>query len=385
MAELFRNTYANIDLAAVKHNYLLLESLGGENKFICPMIKSFAYGHGDINIAKTLEEAGALCLGVALVEEALRLRKNNIKKAEILVFGMLRAEAIKYYLDFKLTPVISSIYEYELLKSKLSKGQKLPIHLKFNTGMNRRGLSVTSAKEVARELAYSTQFELKGICTHFSDAEDAHSEKGRTAEQLNVFSKVEKIFGKEQSYHALNSAAILASELNPGLKRWGSRPGIALYGSKPVLLGTDPRQEQVLSKINFKPVMSLQSEVISYNHVKKSERVSYGGRWTAMTDSIIGVVPIGYADGYHRLLSNKGFMLFRQQKVPVVGTVCMDYVLVDLTLVLGGQVGEIGEKIILFGQQGKVKITVDEVAESAQTISYEILVGLGRRVPRRYI
>lgn len=368
MSNRIRSTHADIKLSNLSHNYKILKSHLQSGQFICPMVKANAYGHGDIEVSKTLADLGADYLGVALVEEGIRLREAGLS-TPILVFGLLDSVGCEAAVKFNLTPVLSQWDQIKSLENFVSINERFPVHIKFNTGMHRLGFAAEEARALKDFFLEDHHFFLQGICTHLLNSEDTGVEGGRTEEQLRLFQEIQKHFPKT-AHHLMNSAAILA-DLD---KKGGARPGISLYGALPAL------QKKI--KCDLLPVMQVKSTVELVQKVKKGKTVSYGGEWKAPKDSIIGIVPIGYADGYRRALSNKGEMICKGQRVPVRGIVCMDYTLIDLTEVQGEV--SVGEEVVVFGQQKNEIIKVEEVAKLAGTISYEILTGVSARVPRLY-
>lgn len=385
--EILRHTFAEIHLDHIRHNIRVLKELVPDSSFFCPMVKSNGYGHGDREIVQALMEEGVQHVGVALVEEGVRLRKYGFDQLDILVFGVTGKDGEQAICKNDLTPVISSFHqlqEFNSLAKSLNK--KLDIHLKFNTGMYRLGFEMDEVDAVVKELDSCNQLRLAGVCSHLSDGEDIVDAKGRSAAQIEKFQSLkEKFSDLTDCFHLLNSSGFLGGAAKgPEVLSLGVRPGIAIYGVDPVS-PVDLREGWSQLSVELKPGMVLKSEVVKYHHVPKGSRVSYGGKWQAEKDSVIGVVPIGYADGYSRAFSNKGLMLFRGHRVPVVGTVCMDYVMIDLTGVLGDKLGSVGEEVVLFGSQEGAELTVSEVAKIAETIPYELLTCIGRRVPRQYI
>ncbi len=379
---MIRKTYAEISIENLKHNFTLLKSLNTKDAFMCPMIKSSAYGHGDVEVAKALVDEGAKSLGVALVEEGVRLKESGIINEQILVYGPFGHEAIETVKEHDLIPVVSML---DQLDSLCSSGENFLIHLKLNTGMNRLGFSESELGSVAKLLHANPQIKVQGICSHLAQAEDFLVAGSSANVQLNNLKKMlSQLPVPAKFIHLFNSAGLLANSIAPQAS-WGGRPGISLYGVKPKLDGLGADQVIQWNQCNLKPVMTLKSEIIAYNSIKKGEKVSYGGTWVAQRNSHIGVIPIGYADGYHRTLSNSGSVMYRGKKLPVVGTVCMDYTMVDLTDVLRQSPdGEVKE-VILFGEDSFGELPVEDLAKQAGTISYEFLAGLGKRVPRKYI
>jgi alanine racemase len=383
-----RQSFAEINLAHLKHNTDLMYQIAGTPKFFCPMVKANAYGHGDIQVANFLQLPYVSHLGVGLVEEAIRLRENKIK-TPILSFGMFDPGSCESIIVNDITPVISDLPELEYLNSELSQysNRSLKIHLKFNTGMNRLGADVADADAILKFLRSHPQFHLEGICTHLLNGEDAGASDGDSALQLQKFFDVDEKFRElPHLIHAFNSSAAAnihlrkenKKKLSPDrLSELGSRPGISIYG------GQVSTQER--GSLDLRPVMSLKSKIALLHKVTKGEVVSYGGRWRADKDTLIGVVPIGYADGYYRNLSNSGEVLCHGENLPVIGTVCMDYFMIDLTKIASRKKIQKGDEVILFGKQGDNQILASDLAQKVGTISYEVLARISGRVPRVYV
>lgn len=372
-----RPTVAEINLSNIRDNIRSLKKIHAGRDFFCPMIKDNAYGHGDVEVAEVLLNEGVNTIGVVTVEEALRLRQK-FKKPSILIFGYFNDEAIKESFANDLTPVIGSESSLELLP----RDKKIKIHLKFDTGMARLGFPVEEAKKVLEFINANKNIEVEGICTHFANGDDAYSPDGFTFQQMKKFSEVEKLFeGKFKYSHALNSAALVAEF--PGTESYhqnknflGARPGIAVYGYPPKI------QDH---PADLKPAMSLHTTIIQTRTIKKGGTVSYGGIWKAQRDSLIATLCIGYGDGYPRNFSNNASMLFRGRRVPVIGRVCMDYVMIDLTDFKNESPIQIGERVTVWGYQGKHILSAEELAQNMKTISYELITRVGPRVPRVYV
>jgi alanine racemase len=377
----FRSTRAVIHLDHLAHNVSeLRRSLGSPSIFFCPMVKANGYGHGDVEIAKKLVAEGVEHLGVGLIEEGILLREMGVK-GDLIFFGTFDESGAKAVVEYSLTPVLSTWDQLKALESTVR--TIYPVHVKFDTGMHRLGFSMNDVAKLSQYFQASNKLQLKGILTHLHTGEDADNIDGTSFEQLRKFQQVERTFQYLKPVsHTLNSAGMLnflkhqGRTLPHGISTGqGVRPGLAIYGLAPV--ETD---------LKLKPVMSLRSETVKYHLIKAGDGVSYNHTWKASQDSVIAVVPMGYADGYHRLLSNRGEVLFRGQRAPVVGNVCMDYFMINITPILKSQ--EVveslkPESVTLFGsdETGK-ELSAFEVAKKAQTISWEILTSVGERVPR---
>jgi len=369
-----RNSYAEIDLGALERNFLNLKGLL-KNCSMVPMIKADAYGHGDVQVARVCERLGARFLGVALVEEGIRLRLAGVQ-TPILVFCQFDSMGAEAIVKYRLTPVLSVLDQIKKLKSVLHETASYPVHVKFNTGMQRLGFEPEEASRVATEFQKEAYLKLEGVCTHFAAAED---DGDMTKDQLKIFNQVmsdiRKINQNSMLFHYLNSAGLL-SGLQPQLDL--ARPGISLYGALPKLKKDSP--------VLLQPVMSVKSFIGFIHRVRKGARVSYGGTFQASKDSVIAVVPMGYADGLPRVLSNKGTVLVRGTSCPIVGIVCMDYFMIDVTELADQNHGPlVGDEVVIIGQQNDKIILADHLAKIANTVSYEILTGMQARLPRIYI
>ena len=396
-----RRTYAEVNLNHLAKNFSVVRDLLPPGSFICPMVKANAYGHGDIEISRALRSAGALQLGVGLIEEGRHLRLSG-DTGDLLLMGTFDAESAPSVLEHNLIPVLSDWSQLEALHLArallLAKSPREPraatrVHITFNTGMNRLGFDVDQARRLADFLRTHLDFKLEGVATHLLRGDDAGIPGGESESQLAAFADaVSHLQEFQPVLHALNSSATLSlwhrvaenSPLGRG-GQWplGSRPGLAIYGVKP------STEENVSTSLQ--PVISLKSSLVRVHRVATGGRVSYGPTWRAARPSTIGVVPMGYGDGYFRLLSNRGSVLCRGEKVKIAGNVCMDYFMIDLTD-LEDKTGPVlaGEPVVLLGEQMNPsgiaqRITAQDLADLIGTIPYEILTNINERVPRIYL
>lgn len=395
-----RPTVAVIDLAKIAENFRLLKSAVSPNAFVCPMVKANAYGHGDAAVAMKLRDVGAKHLGVALIEEGLGLRSGG-DHGSILQFGFFDSFGAEAMIQNKITPMISSLEALDTwihaVKSEEKAGRvqtPVAVHLKVNTGMNRLGVALDGVGAVAKKLAASRSLvRLEGLATHLSDGDDFVVEGGHSENQLERFRKAEREVREaglsDFKCHLANSSATRAlKQIGAGDSRYedlGSRPGIALYG-------VEPDAEKVAA-VGVQPALRWLSRLMHIQDVRQGEGVSYGGRWVAPRNSRVGVIPCGYADGYRRAFNSRGKaeVIVGGRRVPVVGTVCMDYFMCDLTDVQNPQIGDIVTLIGSVdlprenGQNQSLSVTAVELAGLADTISYEVFTGLSERVPRLYV
>lgn len=383
--EMFRRTFAEVNLDHLAHNFFEIKKLGGDNRFICPMVKANAYGHGDIVVAKHLDQLGASHLGVCLIEEGLMLRNEGLK-SKILVFRGFDKQGAQKIFDAQMTPIVSTWDQITALEGVAD--EPIKVHLKFNTGMNRLGFSVHEAEKLRTYFKTSKKLKLKAVLSHFYLGEDAMDSKGHSAAQAQMMLDVYSFFKSEDVWvHLLNSGGI-ASLAEPVVKNnpehylnktnWGFRPGLMLYGYSP---------SEQLKSLNLKPVMTFKSVVNNIRQMNAGESVSYGATWKASAASTIAVVPLGYADGVHRLLSNRGKMLFAGHEVPIIGRICMDFLMLDVTTVVkNSNIKKFNEEeVIMFGydQSGNF-LGADVAAKAAESITWEVLTSVGERVPRHY-
>ncbi|MGQ0810970.1 MAG: alanine racemase [Nitrospiraceae bacterium] len=371
-ANSFASIIATIDLQALTHNVAELRRHLSQACGILAVVKANAYGHGDVEITRTLHRLGISRFGVATLDEGLALRAAGIK-APILVMGALFPEQIPDLVAHHLIPVIYDEDIARRLGEHLrSNSSPYPVHIKVDTGMGRLGLSPEGALSLITSSLFKSRFRPEGLMTHLADADG--DDAAFTERQLDRFRSV--VTQAEQNgislplVHAANSAAILRY---PASHFSLVRPGIMLYGYH-----TLPARGSLPA---LRPVLTLSATVAQVRTIRKGDSISYNRTFTAARESRIAILPVGYADGYSRSLSNRGAVLIAGQRAPIVGKVCMDMTMVDVTHVT--QV-KAGDQVVLIGQQGGERITADEVAEWLGTISYEVLCGIGPRVARVY-
>lgn len=372
--EYYRRVYTEINLDAIKHNIIEIQKLLKGKSKVMPIIKADGYGHGAVPIAKFLQEEDIDKFGVATIEEAVALRKNNIHKP-LLVLGYTPNNQV---IDLVKYDLIQTVFKYSMAEaiSKMAKecNKNVKIHLKIDTGMGRIGfLPNKESIELIKNIYNLPNIEIEGIFTHFSKADEV--DKTYTKHQLSVFNKfvrdLEEVGVCIPIKHAANSAGIIdVEEAHFDLVRLG----IATYGLYP----SDDVNKRIIS---LKPALSLISHIIYIKEVEKGTYISYGGTYKTKDRAKIATIPVGYGDGYDRGLSSKGRVLIRGQYAPIVGRVCMDQFMVDVTNIKG--VAD-DDEVVLIGKQGEKNITVDEIASLIGTINYEVVCQLGKRIPRVY-
>lgn len=357
---------ALINLSTLTHNIAVIRSYLQPTTNLLVAIKANAYGHGAARVGQHLESLGVNWFGVATAGEALELRKSV--NANILIFSPVYKN-ITELVDYDIALTVADENSLDVIK-QADVEKKVRVHLKVDTGMGRLGLTWKEAAELAKQIVNTKNVELEGTWTHFAASDD--EDKSFTSEQLENFQNFLDTIKREdiepKLIHTANSAATLAF---PQAHFDLVRPGIAVYGyhSSPVTQKLEPR---------LTPVMTLTAPITFIKKVKSGTPISYSSMWKASKDTTIATVRIGYADGYPRLLTNKGEVWLQNQLRPVAGRVCMDQIMVDVSdLVIS-----IGERVTLFGPEG---IDAETLGNRYGTISYDVLTGISPRVERIYI
>ncbi|HBU69032.1 MAG TPA: alanine racemase [Elusimicrobia bacterium] len=364
----YRPTWAEINLQNLKQNIKSISGLVKPRAKILAVVKANAYGHMALPCAKAALAAGASALGVSSIEEGITLRRGGIK-APILILGSIFPFVnLSLAVKNNLTPTISSLQGLaELARIGARLGKRLPFHLKVDTGMGRVGLTPSSAISAIEKAAARKEVSLEGIYTHFSSSLDREFTDLQLEKFLAVTNFAKKLKLKFTA-HAANSGALLT---NKKTHLDMVRPGLAVYGLLPF--------ETEKQKINLSPVLSWKTRVVFMKRVPAKTPISYDRTFVTGRSSLIATLPVGYADGYLRSLSNKAEALINGRRCPVVGRVTMDMIMVDVTKAGGVS---IGAEAVLLGAQGSDNISVEEMARWANTINYEIACGISARVPR---
>lgn len=368
----YNRVYATVDLDAIRNNFRSIKTLAG-GKRVMVVIKADGYGHGAVRTAQLLRDE-ADYFAVATIEEATELRSFGIE-TPVLILGY---DSPRFFETAIKNNITQTIYRLDSAKKlsetavRLNKTAK--IHIAVDTGMNRIGFNVSgeSAKTI-KEIANLPGIELEGVFTHFATADEA--DKIYANKQAEKFKLMYDMLDEEgiaiPLLHISNSAAIIDF---PGLDFDMVRAGIIVYGLY-------PSKDVNISRLPIKPAMELKSHVIDVRHVHEGEGVSYGRTYVTTRDTVIATVHVGYADGYPRLLSNRGRVLIRGKSAPIIGRVCMDQLMVDATYINGVSVDDV---VTLIGRDGDEYISAEEIAFHAETINYEIVCGFSKRVPRVY-
>ncbi|WMI80235.1 alanine racemase [Anaerotignum sp. MB30-C6] len=378
--DFIRRTWAEIDMDALAYNIKNIKSKLAEGERIMGVVKADAYGHGDGFVSRALQDAGFDWFGVSNIEEAMSLRSEGIEKP-ILILGYTPVDTVKLMEEHKLTQALVGMDYAEALQREAEKaGVVVNVHVKLDTGMTRVGFQVDeenfdeSLKDII-EVSKMTNLHLTGIFTHHAVADAFQDDNPRFTEmQFTRFNKMVvalKDSGVEVGIcHCANSATTIAyPEKHLGM----CRSGIITYGMLP--------SGECKGMIDIKPLMTLKTTIGLVKEVKAGSQLSYGRTYTAETDRVIATVPIGYADGYSRALSNKARMLVNGHFAPVVGRVCMDQIMLDVT---GIPDVKMGDEVVVFGRQGEQVLPIEELAEILGTINYELTCVITKRVPRIY-
>ena len=382
-----RPTVAEINLNALVFNYRQVERKIPKEVKILAVVKADAYGHGALPVSLELEKLGVQYLAVAMSDEGVELRQGGIKTPILLLGGVYGGDVDRVF-EFDLTPVVFHMEALQLLAREAERRKRnARVHLKVDTGMGRLGIPLSQWPDFLKATVRMPQIEIEGVLSHYSMADDLGTdEPGATEKEGASFTRrqweafeqavgIGERMGIQFKYrHISNSAGLTASPFLPfkGTENL-VRPGIILYGSYP--------SSTFRALIRLRPVMTLKTSIGLLKGVPRGEKISYGGTFITERESLIATLPIGYADGYSRRLSNQGEVLIRGRRAPVVGRVCMDYAMADVT---GIPEVSAGDEVVLMGKQREEEITAEEIAEKIESISYEVFCLVGKRVPRIY-
>ena len=371
-----RPTVAEIDLVALLHNYAALQVCAGPNVAVIPVIKADAYGHGAVPVAACLAEVGVPGFAVATVDEARVLKNSGIKES-ILILGALYEEDLPLVCRGGIIPVLWERESARLLSAFAQKNRKtIDVQIKIDTGMSRAGVLETEALAFISQVKELPGLNLVGLLSHLAVADgEKEWERRYTENQAQAFAAIctgsFEFDSRPLVLHLANSAAIVRYDFS-GCNQ--ARTGIALYGSYP--------DDGLRDKVDLRPVMTVKSGIVLLKTLKPGSSVSYGCTYTAQEKITIALLPIGYADGLRRSLSGCGEVLIRGRRVPIIGRVCMDWTMVDVTDIEGVSVGD---EVVLLGSQGDQEISAEELAATLGTISYEVFCAWSSRVKREYL
>lgn len=381
MENFLRRTWAEVDLDAIKNNYLAIRNQVNQKSQIMCVIKADGYGHGAVYLGQFYEKLGADRFAVSNIEEALQLRNNGITKP-VLILGFTPASMAKELSENHITQaVFSEDYARELSDFAVKENVTVRIHIKLDTGMSRIGFMYqnterdkTSLEQIKRVCSLPN-LEYEGIFTHFAVSDEAEEGKKATLKQFECFkTAVETLESSGIHFklvHCANSGAVIDY---PQAYFDCVRAGIILYGLSP--------SPKLAGKLNLQPAMQIKSVIAQIKTVEPDTPVSYGGTYVTDKPVKLATVPIGYADGYTRSLGNRAYMTIQGQKAPVVGRVCMDQLMLDISNIDHVQVGD---EVIVIGDGKNNTMSFDEMAQLTGTINYELVCLVGKRVPRVYL
>lgn len=362
--------WAEIYLDRLIHNYNIVRK-AAKNAQVMAAIKADAYGHGAVEVAKTLEAQGIEMFGVASIEEGIELREAGIT-SKILILSPILYNQIDTAIEYRLMPTISELDFFKKLNDKLMRLKRpLTVHVEIDTGMTRTGLPYRDAEDALIRFGRSPLIRIEGIFSHFplADGDGAFSRK-QIEDFAELMKKINRQGQKISYYHIANSAGIFRyarSHFNL------VRPGLSLYGLKP--------SSSITLNEDFRPVMALKSRIVNIHTVPARTPISYGHTYRTKKRSTIATLSVGYGDGYPRMLSNTGAVLYQGQKAPIVGAICMDLMMVDVSRIPEVHIGDV---VTLIGQDSGIEISAEECATKCRTIVYELTSGIGPRVARLY-
>ena len=365
-----RATWAEINLEAIQHNLMVIRNIAGEKTGIIGVVKADAYGHGAINISRELVKMGVEYLAISNIDEAIELRNAGIS-SPLLLLGPIEPIEFGKIMEFNISPTITSLdYAKELSEAFKYRGVFAKVHIKIDTGMGRLGISLESALSDIEQISKMGPFIIDGVYSHFpSSDDDIEYSNHQLTVFIDIIKDIKKMGLKIKHYHIANSSGLI--NLPDSYKSPFSliRPGLAIYG-----YSTTPNKD-------FKNSMSLKTKILSIRKMKKGETVSYLRQYTIDKDyEYIAVLPVGYADGIPTIYSGKGKVSIAGQYYPIVGRICMDYMMISINNNSSGI--KSGDLAIIFGDN---TLSVEDFAKASQRIPYEVTCDISKRVPRIYL
>ncbi|OGU14647.1 MAG: alanine racemase [Ignavibacteria bacterium GWB2_35_12] len=365
-----RSTIAVINKSNLKHNLNRIREIAPNSK-VMAIVKANAYGHGIVEISKFLEEFGVDYLGVAFADEGIIIREAGVKVPIVVLVPTFPEEA-KKFVDYDLQASVST-YEFvkELSEQAVKAGKKVPVHLCIGTGMNREGIQPGDALHCMEKCKGMSNINFIGVCTHFATSS---TDPVFVKRQLRLFTEtIETLMQAGYNFPIIHTANSGAIANHPEAHFSIVRPGMSLYGYPPV--------PELADKLKVKPILMLKTKIVMMRKIRKGESVGYDRLFISPKPTTIATIPVGYGDGYFKTLTGKAQCLINGKKYNIVGTVCMDECMVDV----GDDEINVGDEVVLIGNQGDEKITAMEIANKIGTIQYEVLTAISARVPRIYI
>jgi alanine racemase len=376
-----RPTWAEVSLSTLRQNFRVVQKHIGPHVTVCAVVKADAYGHGAVECAQALELEGASWFGVTSLDEAIPLREAGIRGRILLMTGFWRGEE-EEIVRLDLTPTVWEPEQIRLLEKAASHlGAKHCVHLKVDTGMGRLGVAPEDLPKIVSALKSSPHLVVEGLSTHLSSSEVLDSPS--VPQQLSLFEQSRDLLRHEginpPLIHTANTSAVVSRR-----ESWNSmvRPGIALYGYYLPFERAGREVSGTGLRLTVKPVLTWKTRILSLRDVRANQALGYGGIYVTKAAARIAVLPVGYADGFNRALSSRGRVIVREHYAPIVGRISMDLTLVDVT---GLPEVAVGDEAILLGTCDSLSFDAKEHAALANTVLYEILCGISKRVPRKYI
>jgi alanine racemase len=375
-----RPTWAEVSLATLRQNFRTVAKHVGAGVTVCAVVKADAYGHGAVECSRALQSEGAKWLGVTSLDEAIPLRETAIETRILLMTGFWRGEENEI-VRLRLTPTVWEPWHIESLeRAASSNATRHAIHLKVDTGMGRLGVSLEELPSVLKALSAAPHLILEGLSTHLASSEimDAPS----VAEQERRFEEAQRIVGQAgfdpSLIHMANTGALISRR-----ETWNNmiRPGVALYGYYLPFQRAGREVSGGTLRLPVKPVLTWKTRILSMRNFAANQPLGYNGTYVTKAPAHVAVLPVGYADGYNRQLSNRGRVIVRDHYAPIVGSISMDLTLADVTGIPGVTVGD---EVILLGTSDGLSVDAVEHARLANSSPYEILCNISKRVPRRY-
>ena len=376
-----RPTWAEVSLTTLRQNFRTVQKHVGANVTVCAVVKADAYGHGAVECSRALEAEGAHWLGVTSLDEAIPLREAGIRSDLLLMTGFWRGEEAEI-VRLRLTPTVWEPWQIESLEKAATAQQvaRHPVHLKVDTGMGRLGVTVDQLPAVLDAIRAAQHLSLDGLSTHLASSEimDAPS----VADQQRAFETAARLVrgaGLQPNFvHVANTGAVISRR-----ETWNSmvRPGVALYGYYLPFQRAGREVSGGTLRLPVKPILTWKTRILSLRNLGANQPLGYNATYATKAAAHIGVLPVGYADGFNRQLSNRGRVIVRDHYAPIVGSISMDLTLVDVTGIPG--VG-VGDEVILLGACDGMSVDALDHARLANSTPYEILCNISKRVPRRY-
>ena len=380
-----RPTWAEVSMSALCQNYRTIQQYVAPNATVCSVLKADAYGHGAVPCAQALEGEGATWFAVSSVDEGIQLREGGIRGRILLLSGFFRGDEEDVILN-DLTPAVWEWWHIELLEDAAMRLnhhvlESVPVHLKLNTGMNRVGMDLKNLPAFLDAIGTAEHLVVEGVFSHLASAEIYDGPN--LERQLELFNgasdAIRKTGVRPVYYHIANSSGIVSRD-----SAWMNmvRPGISLYGYCLPFTSVISGNPDESMELPVKPVLSWKTRIIDMREVEANQPIGYNGAYVTTSHSLIAMLPVGYADGLSRHLSSRGRVIVRNDYAAMVGNISMDLTLVDVTGIPGVR---IGDEVTLIGSTGKRSISAWDHANLAMTIPYEILCGISKRVPRKYV